>query len=499
MMVNPIDRLVGFFDPDRGLRRHRSRELLKRAYEGASKRDGWRPKRPGASADTDHAADAATLRVRSRALMQNVPYMAQGLRSLVANVVGTGIVPHWTGPEAATYDRLWAEWAPHADADGRLDVYGLQAMAYRAMEQDGEVLVRIRPRRDTDGLPVPLQFQLLEIDWLDASRNETRDGRLIVNGIEFDRMGKRTGYWLFDEHPGDITTWRRARTSSHFVPAESIIHLYSPERPGQGRGFPRAAPVIARVRDLQLYQDAEIHRKNLESRLGVLASGDVSLMANDPVDITQPGDPDRAKQTGDLGALPSGGIMSVPDGVNLTPITPQAPPGYVDYVKYELHLIAAGWGVTYEMMTGDMRDVNFSSARVRMLDFRREAEMTQWLTLIPVLCNRMCRAFADAAYLAGKVKRPNYQVEHATPKWDYVNPQQDVKADLEEIGGGLSSLSEKLRRRGYKPDQVFKEIASDLKKLQKLGVFELLPFFKAAGAPSAAGAEPKGEASDGEK
>lgn len=487
-MVNPIDRLIGYFDPDRGLRRYRSRELLQRAYEGASKRDGWRPKRPGASANADHAADAATLRVRSRALMQNVPYMAQGLRSLVANVVGTGIVPHWTGPEAEAYDKLWAEWAPHADADGCVDVYGLQALAYRAMEQDGEVLVRIRPRFKADGLPVPLQFQVLEIDYLDAGRTETRGTNKVINGIEYDVLGRRVGYWLFDKHPGDIDTFSRLRTSSHFVPAERVIHLYTPERPGQGRGFPRAAPVIARVRDLQLYQDAEIHRKNLESRLGVLASGDPTLMANNPLDLSAPGDADRARQTGDLGALPSGGIMSVPDGVNLTPITPQAPPGYVDYVKYELHLIAAGWGVTYEMMTGDMKDVNFSSARVRMLDFRREAEMTQWLTLIPMLCSRMCLAFAEAAVMAGRVRGINTQVDHATPKWDYVNPSQDVKADLDEIGGGLASISEKLRRRGYKPDQVFKEIASDLAKLRELGVFELLPFFKAAGAkPPATG------------
>ena len=46
-------------------------------------------------------------------------------------------------------------------------------MAYRAMEQDGEVLIRLRARRLEDGLPVPLQIQVLEIDWLDSQQ----DGR----------------------------------------------------------------------------------------------------------------------------------------------------------------------------------------------------------------------------------------------------------------------------------------------------------------------------------
>jgi len=473
-MANPIDRIVGFFNPHEGLRRVRSRILLQRAYEGASKKDGWNPKRPGASANTDHAMDATTLRVRSRSLFQNVPYMAQGLRSLVANVVGTGITPRWMGKDAEVFDRLWEEWAPAADADGRLDVYGLQAAAYRAMEQDGEVLVRIRPRRIEDGLPVPIQFQLLEIDWLDSALTRTNGSNRIINGIEYDPIGRVVNYWLFNEHPGEQTVVSFRRAASHPVPASRIIHLYTPERPGQGRGFPRAAPVIARVRDLQLYEDAELQRKNLETRLGVLASGDVQMMANEPASIG----PTEARSTGELGVLPSGGITAVPDGVNLTAVEPKAAPGYVDYVKYQLHLIAAGWGVTYEMMTGDVREVNFSSARVRMLDFRREAEMTQWLVLIPKLVDRMCREFADTCELAGKVRKASYTIDYSTPKWDYVNPEQDVKADLDEISGGLSSISEKLRRRGYKPEQVYDELAQDVKMLRERGLLELLPFFK---------------------
>jgi capsid protein len=224
------------------------------------------------------------------------------------------------------------------------------------------------------------------------------------------------------------------------------------------------------VRDLQLYEDAEQQRKNLEARLSVLASGDLAQMAAPPPQ-EESGD---AHETRSLGALSSGNIMQIPTGLTLTVVEPKAAPGYTDYVKWQLHLIAAGWGVTYEMMTGDVKEVNFSSARVRMLDFRREAEMTQWLVLVPKLCERICRAFADAAVLGGIVPSPNYEVEHSTPKWDYVNPQQDVRADLDEISGGLSSISEKLRRRGYKPDAVFKELADDIQKLRDLGLLDVM-------------------------
>ncbi|MGB3068449.1 MAG: phage portal protein [Ottowia sp.] len=469
MAVNILDRLIGVFSPDAGLRRVRARALLARAYEGASPRDGWRPRRGGASANSDHMADATMLRMRARALVQNVPYISRGLESLVANVIGTGITPRSLAPSAESIDKLWNEWAEVADADGRCNLYGLQAVAHRAMEQDGEVLIRLRTRRPEDGLPVPLQLQVLEIDWLDSSRMGANGANTIINGIEYDPLGRVFAYWLWDQHPGEMGGVRRSRAASHPVDARGIIHLFNPQRPGQGRGFTRLAPIIARVRDLQLYEDAEQQRKNLETRLGVIASGDPAAMSlSDSESI------DKVRASGELGTLASGSITQVPVGMNLTLIEPKAAPGYVEYVKHQLHLIAAGMGVTYEMLTGDVKEVNFSSARVALLEFRRNAEQLQWITLIPGMCAPIWRAFIDAAVLGGKLDRPDYRVDWSTPKWAYVNPVQDVAADLDEISGGLSSISEKLRQRGYKPELVFAELKRDMERLKADGTLDLL-------------------------
>jgi lambda family phage portal protein len=468
-----LDRIIGWIDPHAGLRRQMGRRLLQRAYDAASPRDPWKPKRSGASANADHFADAAMLRAKARALVQNVPYIAAGMDALVAQTVGTGIVPRATGGQADLINTLWARWVTECDADGRLDFYGLTAAAYRAMEQDGEVLIRLRPRFATDGLSVPLQLQLLEIDWLDTSRISAEGSNTVVNGVEYDTLGRVVAYWLWDQHPGDITLRRGTRTQSRRVPASSIIHLYRQERPGQGRGITRLAPIISRVRDLQLYEDAVLARKNLESRLSVLASGDVTQMAN-PEPGALAGDPSKAAQTGSLGELASGGITQLPPGLNLQFIDPKSAGGEVAYVVYQLHLIAAGFGVSYEMMTGDLSQVNYSSARVRLMDLRRQIEQMQWLTLVPNLLGPIWRAFNDAAELAGKIRRPDYKVDYSTPKWEYVNPEQDVRAELDAVGGGLQSLSESIRRRGYNPAQVFEELRTDFETLKESGVLEVL-------------------------
>lgn len=478
---NLIDRMVGYFAPMAGLRRTIARDQLQRAYEGASRRDGWRPNRAGASANTDHAMDAAELRARARSLAQNVPYVARAIETLVSHTVGTGIAPRSLAPKAQAdrIDALWDRWVEQSDADGLGNFYSLQARAYRAMEVDGEVLIRIRPRAASDGLAVPMQLQLLEIDWLDSNKNGTVGGNSVVNGIEYNVLGQVAAYWLFDQHPGELRGKLKGG-ASRAVPASRIIHLYRPERPGQGRGFSRLAPVIARVRDLQLYEDAELSRKNLETRLAVLASGDLQHLQQPDAEAGA-----AALNPGDLGQLASGGITAIPAGMNVTVVEPKAAPGYVEYVSQFLHLIASGLGVPYESMTGDMSGVNFSSARIRRMDFKRDVESLQWLLLVPQLCQRVRAAFYEYAAMAGELPRGNYRDDWSTPKWDYVNPVQDVAADAAEIAAGLASPSEKLRQRGYKPELVFSELKADLDRLQADGVLPLLFAMKSGNAQAA--------------
>jgi lambda family phage portal protein len=487
--ITLLDRLIGWWSPDAGLRRRRSRAMLARAYEGAMRTDGWRPRRAGASANADHAADSRELRIRARALEQNVPYISRGFQALVSATVGTGIEPRFEGAGAEALNALWPAWAKVADADGIFDIYGMQAAAYRAMERDGECLIRRRRRLVADNLPVPFQLQLLEIDWLDSNKNgKGANGHLIVNGIEYDALGKPFSYWLLPSHPGDASRVS-TRTASSPVAAKDIIHLFAPSRPGQGRGITRLAPIIARVRDLMLYEDAELQRKNLETRLSVIVSGDAGALASQVsgYGVAAPTEKDpEGRSYGDLGVLPSGGVTEVPPGLNSTIVEPKPAGGFVEYCKFNLHLISAGMNVPYESMTGDMVEVNFSSARIRRSDFQRDCEQMQWLVLVPRLCERVCDWFAETAVLAGKARDGVRSVDHSTPRWDYVNPVQDVRADLDAIGGGLLSPSEALRRRGYKPDQVFAQMGRDFAAMEKTGALDLMRFLQRKGADEGA-------------
>ena len=110
---------------------------------------------------------------------------------------------------------------------------------------------------------------------------------------------------------------------------------------------------------------------------------------------------------------------------------------------------------------------------------------------MPRLCQPIWDAFCAAASMAGKMQAGDTAVDWATPKWDYVNPEQDVKADLAEISGGLCSVSEKLRRRGYKPELVFAELKSDFDRLLADGTLAIMLQLQTNQAPPVAPAATK--------
>jgi len=168
---------------------------------------------------------------------------------------------------------------------------------------------------------------------------------------------------------------------------------------------------------------------------------------------------------GELGSLASGAMIEAPAGMNITVVEPKAVPGYVDYGKWELHLIAAGMGVMYEMLTGDVRETTFSSARFGAQEYRTQTEAERWINVMPGAEEKIMRALWDAARDAGIVRTVDYEFAYGVPKWQYVNPVQDVEADIKEIANMLGSPSEKIRARGYTPDDVFTEIEADAKRL----------------------------------
>ena len=347
--ANWIDRAVGYFSPKAGLQRIRARtaaELILRHYEAAA--SGRRTQGHNRSASDANAAMGpalSILRATARDLVRNNGHAESALTTICDHVVGWGIVAK-PKPKNTRAMKTWAEWAgtTACDADGRQDFAGLQHLVMRTVVESGEALVRRRLRRPEDDLPIPLQIQVLEPDYLDTAKmsNVLQGGGQIVNGIELDALGKRAAYWLFREHPGAAASM--SALASVRVPAESVLHVYRQDRASQMRGASWFAPVLLKFKDFDDFDDATLMKQKIAACLAVITTDADGTAA--PLGTVDPESPT-------IDSLEPGGILNLTPGREVQVVQPPTVREYPDYVRTTLRAIATGLGVSYEDLTGD--------------------------------------------------------------------------------------------------------------------------------------------------
>ncbi len=324
------------------------------------------------------------------------------------------------------------------------------------------MLVRRRLRRSSDGLPVPLQLQVLEANFLDAMKSGAIGAGRLVQGIEFDPVGKRRAYWLHSEHPGDAWGALQGGLGSRPVPATEIAHVYEKQRM-QARGVPWGAPVIRALRDLDDYEVAEIVRKKTEACVTAIVFGDDEAQQGIAPAVVD-ADGNRVEQ------FEPGLIAYARGGKDIRFNQPAATGGYGEYKRASLHTISAGFRVPYELLTGDLSQVNYSSIRAGLVEFRRQIDAVQWQLFIPMFCAPVWRWFTEAAWAAGLIPTPDVPVEWSPPKFEAVDPQKDAMANLLAIRSGTMTLAEVIAQQGRNPDAVLAEIAATNAKLDALGL-----------------------------
>ncbi|ERL02610.1 hypothetical protein O999_18630 [Pseudomonas putida LF54] len=377
---------------------------------------------------------------------------------------------------------LWEDWVDESDADERTDFYGQQALVARTVEQSGECFVRLRPRRLEDGLAVPLQVQCLAPEFVPHDKFEvTRSGNVIRAGIEFNSIGRRVAYWCYRNHPSDKASLNAGYNPLVRVPAEQMLHIFEPLEPGQLRGVPRLAPILKRLRSLDNYDDAVLFRQEVANLFaGFVRKPAPEGPGHPPMDMLT-GAPvvnDRDAFT-PMVALEPGTMQELGPGEQVEfSDPPDGGNNYPDFMRQQLMAAAAGAGLPYELMTGDMRDVNDRAIRVVLTEFRRRLEQLQFQVYVHQLCRPVRAAWMDMAVLAGALELDDYVLRRReylrtrwVPQgWAYIHPVQDVQSRMLEVGAGFASRTEMCLRSGTDAEIVDEENAADIARAKDLGL-----------------------------
>lgn len=417
------------------------------------------------------------LRARSRDLALNNEYGRKFLRMVRTNVVGPAgfsLQVHALRPDGSidqqdstTLERAFADWSRpgNCDVTGQLSFRDVCNLFIETAARDGEIAVR-RVRRG----PYRFQLELIDPTRIDVEYDaDLRSGNKVRMGVEYDEFGAPVAYWLSqadvaDPIHGDSLAGQRRR-----IPADELRLYFVHEQVRQLRGFPWMAPAMMRLNMLGGYEEAAVVAARVgAAKLAVIETedGDVDSFAEDVDEndnpIIEAGDP--------------GSFMQLRSGQKLSSWNPEYPhQQYGTFVKACLRGIAAGLGVSYNALANDLEGVNYSSIRAGVLEERDVWKALQgWMIdsfLVPLYAEWLTMALAS-----GRVPLPMSKFDKFNApvwqgrRWDWVDPEKDTQAHVLAVEKGLKSYSQVIREQGRDPDEVWRELDEDRKKLAAIGV-----------------------------
>jgi lambda family phage portal protein len=479
-----LDRLALSVSPTWGMQRLRARTAAETAlgYMDVKRREHGRAREDEEWARNGSQTGDATAKLRNAKLLDAArklaavnPFARRAVSLYEAFMGGMTPRPVLEEGQEAQADRitaLWKDWADWADADGITDFEGLLNQMIRCLVIDGEVLIhKVVPPPSairkpigtaTRGVPLPLQIRVMSIDYLDAGLNNIPEtGNVVSGGIEYAPDGRRVAYHLRRYHPAGRQT--TTAQDSIRIPAEDILHVFDRVQPHQERGVTWFEAVIRRLADLDEYQEAEIVKKKIEACFVMFVSspesadpltGETTEEDNSRIETVRPGMTVYGKQ-----------------GETVSFGQPRVSGGYAEFVRVNLHAIAVALDLTYELLTGDLGQVNFSSGRMGLIPFRRRVERAQKNILVPQALVEIWDWFIGIAQVANKAPGDtDIPVIWSPRRWESIQPLEDAQEENARMRNGTISWRQAVANRGYDPKVLLKEITEDREAFDKAGI-----------------------------
>lgn len=410
------------------------------------------------------------LRARSRQLARGDAYGSKFIRACVDNIAGPkpfalqSKVKFSTGNFNVTANEAieagWAEYSRpgKCEVTGRLSRGALDRLIVRCIARDGEALLR---KIRGNGYGFVGRFQMLDIDRLDEQYNDTAPGGgTIKMGVELDRYSKPVAYHLLKQHPGEMGEWNRglARDRER-VPADQIRHLFVQDWPEQVRGFPWMHAAMVRLWNLGGFEEAAVINARIgASKVAVLQGPEAEAVALENASAK-----DSAGNI--LTDIEPGQYWRLPDGTTLASFDPAFPDTSVGpFIQACLRGASAACGMSYHAFANDPGAVNYSTARVALLD-----ERDMWMALQNWYVEHFTEPDAadwldnavDDKLLPEKYRGYASSMVFKPRRWQWIDPEKEVNAKVTALHNQLTSRTRLAAENGEDFEEIADELAAD--------------------------------------
>lgn len=435
-----------------------------------------------------------SLRARSRDMARNSPHMKRFLGMVRRNVIGPAgirlqVRAKKRGDELdellnTEIERQFGEWTlpENCSASGKMSWVDAQGMAINTMARDGEFLCRFV---DADN-PFGFSLKFYDVAYLDETFNEDLgNGKRVVMSVEVDRYDRPLAYYFttprYDLAPHSRESLERVR-----IPAEQVIHCFLPfEDDAQIRGVPWAHAAMWSLRKLGQFEDAAL----INAHVAACSMGFIIPPANDEKGGIAPEGEAPAPIEAEYVA---GVLRELPPGYDIKTVDPQHPNNDFDpFTSAVLRGAACGLDVSYFALAGDLEAVNYSSARVGLLDDRDNYKTLQRF-LINHFCRRVYREFLKRGILTGalnvlpsdydRLKSPDFQPRG----FAWVDPLKDLLASELAVNNGFTTRSQVIAEQGGDFEDNMRRLKEEQDVIERYGVLLKLSDLQVLAAIAAA-------------
>jgi hypothetical protein len=131
-------------------------------------------------------------------------------------------------------------------------------------------------------------------------------------------------------------------------------------------------------------------------------------------------------------------------------VNPSGGGSHTAFARRSLEAAAVGAGLTYDQVSGDLTQANYSSLRAGKIEFRRLCEQVQYGMLIPMLVRPIAERFHVQGTLLGLWGDAMPKgVAHVPPAHEMIDPLKDTPALIAQVRAGFVPQPEAAGAFGY--------------------------------------------------
>ncbi len=453
-----------------GKSRHRDRHphrlpgrLLAR-YDAAAFNDDNRRHWAGADGLSAKAANSPevrrVLRNRARYEVANNSYARGIILTLANDVIGTGPKLQMLSDDPEADRRIEQEFSTWARAVGLAEKLRTMRMA-RAEDGEAFAVFTNNPALPTT---IKLDLKLVEADQVttpDMTGFETNQ----VDGIRFDSHGNPVEYHVLRQHPGDLGGG--TNLDYERVPAESMIHLFRADRPGQVRGVPDIMPALPLFAQLRRFTLAVLAAAETAADFAGILYTDAP--AGGEADSAEPFEPIELEQRA---------LLTMPGGWKMGQLHAEQPATtYAEFKREILNEIARCLNMPYNIAAANSSGYNYASGRLDHQTYYKSICVEQ-SHLEAVVLDRILGAWLNEAVLVSNLL-PQWMRSVVLPghQWfwnshEHVDPAKEANAQATRLTSHTTTLAYEYARQGKDWEAELRQRAKEQKLMKELGLVE---------------------------